>query len=377
MKIVATAGELAAALVLAATLGSEKEAKVIPGLAATRLIADGAVVTVAANVGDYAIALSASATVVEAGEVALPGARLAALIAGFAKDDLVEITTDDTVARISCERSHFRLPTIAPDLLPLPLALGEEIGKVELAREEAVRLLVRPRFAAADDRRRYYLNGILLHDIDGALAAVATDGHRLCRVIIPGAAGLSTDRRLIVAVKAAKVLAKLLGNRTNERIVLRRGRTLLAVEAASFIFICKLVDAEYPTYERVLPAAPVAIATVARDDLKRALARLAAAATPVDVGSPLAGLAWSDGSPLRLNLPRENGAAEDSIEAQACGGGRIALTINYLAEVADELTGERVRLEFTGANAALKITDPDDADLLTLQMPCLVPPGPQ
>jgi DNA polymerase-3 subunit beta len=370
MKISAIAGELAAALAAAAALGGENEAKVIPGLAATRLIANGTGVSVAANVGDFAIELPASATVRKSGTVALPGARLAALVAGFAQDAEVEIVTDDAVARVSHGRSHFRLPIIAPDLLPPPLALGEELGKVELTREQAQRLLVWPLFAAADDRRRYYLNGIFLHDVDDALVAVATDGHRLCRVVVPGAAGLSTDRRLIVSVKAAKVIAKLLSNKANERIILRRGRTLLVVETTSFSFTCKLIDGEYPAYERTLPTAPAATATVAKDDLKRALARLAAVADPVIIGSPVAGLAWADGPALQLNLPRENGAAADSIAAQVSGTGRTTLAVEYLAEIADELASKQINLGVTEAYSAVEITDPDDTNMLALLMPC-------
>jgi DNA polymerase III subunit beta len=91
-------------------------------------------------------------------------------------------------------------------------ALGAETGRVELAREETLKVFERPFFAVATETTRYYLNGIFLHDLDGALVAVGTDAHRLCRVVLPGATGLSQDNRLIVPRSAVKIVVKLLAD---------------------------------------------------------------------------------------------------------------------------------------------------------------------
>jgi DNA polymerase-3 subunit beta len=332
MKITADAGELADALALAAALSDDARVRRIASLGAIRLTATDAGVEITANVLDHALVLTAPATVETAGALAMPGERLAALAAGCPGDREIEIGADGTGARIVCGRSRFRLPVIPQDELPAPLALDAETGRVELAREEALKLFAQPLFAVATEQTRYYLNGIFLHDIDGALAAAGTDGHRLCRVVIPGAAGLSQDTRLIVPRAAVKIILKLLADKSCERITLRRSATLFAVEAARFAFVSKLIDTEFPAYQRLIPQQSSGnVVTVARAELALALDRVAAV---IDPGlMRVVGLQWAPDDPvLRLCVP-EHDLADDIVDAEVEGAGKTAVQIRHLQEL--------------------------------------------
>src|SRR5262245_19926104 len=242
MKITANARELASALALAASLSDNGRIKKIAGLEAVRLAAVDDGLTIAADVLDFAISLTVPAVVESPGEVAVSASRLSALAAGFLPDSTIEVQSDGAVCRVSGGRSHFKLPTIALGDLPATLKLAEEVGRAALAREEAVTLLVRPAFAASTESTRVYFGGVLLHDHEGALTAVASDGHRLARTVVAGAAGLSSDFRLIVPSPALKIITKLLADKSVECITLRRSATLLSVEASRFVFISKLID---------------------------------------------------------------------------------------------------------------------------------------
>jgi DNA polymerase III subunit beta len=160
----------------------------------------------------------APATVEEPGALAMPGQRLAALAVGFPAGETIHIGNDEAAARIACGRSRFRLPVIPQEDVPAAPAIAVEHGRVELTREEALKLFERPLFASDTEATRYYMNGIFLHDIDGALAAVGTDGHRLAEVVVSGTGGASQDG-LIVPRIAVRIIIKLLGNKQNERIV--------------------------------------------------------------------------------------------------------------------------------------------------------------
>jgi DNA polymerase-3 subunit beta len=382
MKITANAGEFADALALAAELSDDARIRRIQSLGAIRLTGacssfsqhcenDLTGVEISANVLDHALTLTVPATVDASGVLALPGERLASLAAGCPRDQQIEIDADDTSARIVCGRSRFRLPVIPQDELPASLALGAETGRVELAREEALRLFAHPLFAVATDQTRYYLNGIFLHDADGGLAAAGTDGHRLCRVIVPGAAGLSQDNRLIVPRAAVKIILKLLADKSCERIVLRRSAKLFAIEAARFAFVSKLIDAEFPAYQRlILPPTGNAV-TVLRAGLAMALKRVAAVIDPSVKTMRMVGLQWAPGDPaLRLCVPGHDELAEDIVDAEATGAGRVAVQIHHLRELLDEFAGERIRLDTAGGGTAILVTDLNDPDVLAVQMPC-------
>jgi DNA polymerase-3 subunit beta len=369
MKISASAAELAGALALAASLSDDGRIRKIAGLEAVRLAAADDELTIAADVLDFAITLTVPAVVESPCEVAVSASRLSALAAGFLPEATIEIQSDGTVCHIGSGRSRFKLPTIALDGLPAPLKLAEETGRVALAREEAATLLVRPAFAASTEKTRIYFGGVLLHDNEGALAAVATDGHRLVLTRVPGARGLSAaDFKLIVPNAALKIIGKLLANKDVERITLRRSKTLLSVEGVCFVFVSKLIDGIFPNYPKFIPKPSGNTVTVDRAELLRALDRIAAVAEDQSQYR-VVGLMWSEGEPeLRLCLVGSD-AADDSIAAEVTGKGRTAAQIHLLAEMVDELNGKTVNIDSGGAGQPILILDSDDVGTLGLVLP--------
>jgi DNA polymerase-3 subunit beta len=369
MKIATAAGQLSRALAVAASLSSDnKRISNIAGLEAVRLAAADEL-TIAADVLDFAITLTVPAVVESPGEVAVSASRLSALAAGFLPEATIEIQSDGTVCRVGSGHSRFKLPTIALDGLPAPLKLAEETGRVALAREEAATLLVRPAFAASTEKTRLYFGGVLLHDNEGALAAVATDGHRLVLTRVPGAKGLSAaDFKLIVPNAALKIIGKLLADKDVERITLRRSKTLLSVEGARFVFVSKLIDGIFPNYPKFIPKPSGNTVTVDRVELLRALDRIAAVAEDQS-RYRVVGLMWSEGEPeLRLCLVGSD-AADDSIAAEVTGKGRTAAQIHLLAEMVDELNGKTANIDSGGAGQPILILDSDDVGALGLVLP--------
>jgi DNA polymerase-3 subunit beta len=131
------------------------------------------------------------------------------------------------------------------------------------------------------EQTRYYLNGIYLHASPGGLAAVATDGHRLARVIVGSAGGLWQGEGCIVPSAAVKGINKLLAaHRDMAEVTLRRSRSLFEIEGDLFTLTSKLIDGVFPDYERIIGAGGDGknVVTICRADLLAALLRIAAAA---------------------------------------------------------------------------------------------------
>jgi DNA polymerase III subunit beta len=370
VRITVNAGELASALALAASL-SDSKAKKIAALEAVHLKAADGAVRISANVLDHALALKVSAEVGAQGELAVSGSRIAALAAGFPSTAPVEIQDDGPVARVDCGRSRFKLPTVAPDdLPPMPRLTTEEIGRVELAREEAHALFDRPAFAMSTAQARYYFCGILLHDTDNAaLAAAASDGFRFARVVIPGAAGLSQDHNLIVPAPAVKIISKILGDKSVERMTLRRAKALFALETAKAAFVSKVIDGTFPDYSKFVPKPSGNNVTADRAELAQALARVTAVSEERE-RRVVAGLRWSSGEPVLRLCSVGTDAANDVVAAEVTGSCAVALQAGLLAELLDALDGERVCLDARDGSSPILVTDPDDVAFLALQMPC-------
>jgi DNA polymerase III subunit beta len=219
----------------------------------------------------------------------------------------------------------------------------------ELTRDQALRVLTAPAFCVATEMSRRYLCGLFLHHVEsGALAAVATDGQRLCRVLFPATtAELTNDRSLIIPAESIKPLAKLL-KKSSGPVTLRRSRSLIEAKMDGFVLVSKLLDASYPNYECLVPQ-PETLpnsATLNRAELVHALERMAAVADDAKT-LPLVGLEWgAETSTLKLSLLRQPDAATEVLEADTAGACRIALSLPKMRELLDELKGERVCISF-------------------------------
>ena len=372
MKIVVNARQLASAAALTAALAADdKRAQKIAGLGALQIVADGARAEIVGNVFDHELRYVLSGvTVAEPGILAL-GAKLAKLTAEFPSGADVVVECDGTTGRISCGRSRFKLPAIPQNGLPGSLALGDgdEIGRITLSRAELLRAFAATSFAMGDDQTRQYLIGLCMHDCKTGLAVVATDGHRLARVIHSKRNGLrpERDRTLIVPASTVKITSKLLNaDRTIESVALRRSKTLLAIESVRFSFVTKLIDGVFPAYEGIIPARPDNSALVDRDELAQAIARLAAVADR----SPI-GLTWSSEEPiLHLCLAAQPDLGEDEIAATVTGRRRRAIAVDFIAEQIDALTTPRVRLSLDdGPTTPLVVIPDDDENYLGLISP--------
>jgi hypothetical protein len=334
LAVTAPASALNAALSLAA-LAADKKADT-----PVRIIADRGMVTftVANLCSAISITATTGATVIEAGGAAMSATRLDALLSGFAPKKLITINTAARCATISGAGSVYRLPLISDP--PVGLAIDPEIGCVELATPDCLRLLsVLP--AADTGRTRPYLCGVYLHNADGRLVSIATDATKLLRTSVP-ADPFSTDRNLIVPASTATILLKLLRQVKPETVMLRRSRTVLSASAPGFELISGMIAGPYPEYERAMPQTKGNAALVQRADLAAALARLQAVA----IGeAPLIVLTWANAEPLRLHLARQPQAGEDIITAQATGAAQIAFSLPALTSLIAAFDNDALLLE--------------------------------
>ena len=293
------AAPLVRALGLAELPVSEKQTRRIPMLGAVHLggNGDGLSVTAASFDGTITVALEAEAE----GEIAVPLDRLTDLARHFPADAELAIA-----CRRQCGHGHapadhglscrsFRFPTCRSGI-----SLGEETGCVELDAKAARDLFARPAFAASTETSRFYLNGIFLHNVGDDLAAVATDGHRLCRITAPATTTLSTDRSLIIPNEMAKTVDRLIASASGN-VTLRRSERLFSVEGTGFALVARMIDATYPNYERLISSEAPNVVTTSRARLRESLARFAAVADPLAKDASVK-LRWNaDG--LHLSTP--------------------------------------------------------------------------
>lgn len=164
-------------------------------------------------------------------------------------------TQQGRVLTINAGDISARLNALFPaEDFPLMSIKPEEItNAADIPEGVLAKALMDSRFCISTEETRYYLNGVYLHAKEaGTMIAVATDGHKLYRLItdVPFA-GLDG----IIFTKAVSIIANALSRSGNRTIIVSGGARWRIVQPSGggWVIRHKLIDGTFPDYTRVIP----------------------------------------------------------------------------------------------------------------------------
>jgi DNA polymerase-3 subunit beta len=131
-------------------------------------------------------------------------------------------------------------------------------------------------FAITAEDTRFFLNGALLVLSGSSIELVGTDGHRLAHVTAarPGDKGTGGDLRIILPRKLLSELSRLL-TEDGEDVVFERSENHLFFQVGGRTLFSRMIDAQFPAYERVIPKSNDKRIDFDRDRLTSAVRRVA------------------------------------------------------------------------------------------------------
>ncbi len=187
----------------------------------------------------------------EEGVALLPHARISPVL-GATPDEQVTLREDDGGVTVEAADSSFRIlgedPADFPDIPRLPAE-----GVVEVDREVLRYMIRRTAFAAAEEKGRYALNGVLfVMGKEDTIELVAADGSRLAhvrkKVSNPGA----IEAEFIVTTKGVEQLARL-AEYGKDPVRFAATENQLVAENDAGRLVCQLVEGQFPNYQEVIP----------------------------------------------------------------------------------------------------------------------------
>ncbi len=297
------------------------------------------------------------------GATTAPAKNLTDLLAAL-PEATVEITatgieTSTFTTHVRCNRANFKLLALNADEFPvLPeVAVNTRlvINKAEL--RDAVKQVL---FAVSTDASRVILTGVLLVYRDGVLRLVATDTHRLAVREITIIEGTTGDTQAVIPARAMSELLRVIGSNDDEgtiSLVLSDNqvqfRTDDETSGSGTTLISRLIEGQFPNYERVVPQGFDRKITLERElfvaALKRAaiFAREQGSANRVVIRSS----EDSDGDRLIITAISDTlGTAMEEVEIAREGATdsvEIAFNVKYLIDVLNAIEGDGVHLELT------------------------------
>jgi DNA polymerase-3 subunit beta len=311
-------------------------------------------------------------TISEPGEVTTNAKALYDMLRAFPTGSEIELSQSATAKEarliVKCARSTFRAATCpAGDFPAMP---RDGFGAViRMASKDLMGILDRTLFSVGSEATRYYLCGAFLHMLDGELASAATDGHRLALCKAPLLEVEGEWKGVIIPTGALVQIRKLLETAGPEA-TLRLSESKLIAELGTAELVTKLLDGNFPDYNRVIPQRNEHVATIDPRALEGAIKRMAVAAT--DKHGSVA-FEFQPGS-VRLKCHNDQGGeADETLPIEYSGPDiRIGFNSKNLLQAAQQIAGPAARFALLDAGSPTLLTDPLDSRSSFVVMPLRV-----
>lgn len=248
----------------------------IPILANVLMEARGDEVRLLATDLEVGLRSKCAASVSKSGALTLPAKKFYEIIKALPETD-VRIEDDKGGVKVAADRFDSRMQTLPLEDFP-SVPEGPGRGSALLPRKGLREMIAKTQFAITGEDTRYFLNGALLVLKDDQMSLVATDGHRLALVStkreVPAAEKDAEPVRIILPKKTLLELARLLGEGDAD-VQYERGENHLFFDVGGRVLISRMIEGQFPAYERVIPKANDKHVEVERERITSAIRRVA------------------------------------------------------------------------------------------------------
>ena len=251
----------------------------IPILANVLLEANGTEVKMLATDLEVGLRSKCPATVSKSGSLTLPAKKLYEIVKALPETD-VRIEEDKGGVKVAADRFDSRMQTLPREDFPtLPDATGTIAAT--LPRDVLRQMVSKTQFAITGEDTRYFLNGALFLLRPDSMGLVSTDGHRLAHITVAREGGKSVkgadpaeEMRVILPRKTLLELGRLLAEGEGD-VLYERGENHLFFTLGDRLLISRMIDGQFPAFERVIPKNNDKHVDFDRDRLTSAVKRVA------------------------------------------------------------------------------------------------------
>lgn len=316
----------------------------LPILSGFLLIAEKGKLKILATDLEIGISVSIPASIEEEGRLVVLAKPFSEFVASLSEEKITIEKKENTIL-ISGKKTRASFVFMDESEFPnLFEEKGEEI--ITIDGEAIVKNFSRVVFAASQDAGRPAFAGVLLKQEKEKVLMVATDSHRLSKNLsrfVKQKANLKTP--LLIS---ARTIRTLLANKSEDDVVVSvsQKQNQIIFSQGETILVGRLIDAEYPDFEKIIPTDSTTRAEFDRVELQNALktasvfardnANIAKLSIKKDVIS-----VWAKSQSLGENSV--------DVAAKTTGeGNEIAFNIRYVLDLLQNIDAETMVFEMTG-----------------------------
>ncbi len=307
--------------------------------------ADGKIECVATDL-EVGIKIKVEGVIQEDGAITVSAKKLADIVKELPADKTIHLaTTANDRVEITCGDGVYKIIGLPDEEFPqLPSVDGHSLT---ITGETLRAVLRRTEFAAATEDVRYFLNGLYFNFLPDRTEVVATDAIRLALAHCDPFQPPENVEGFIVPLKAIKEIERTFAESDEVQISIFENQILFADEKATLT--TRLVEGDYPPYQKIIPDSTVDRAVVSKEQLLHATRRVALLSNPKNYAIRLE----IDTEQIQVSAKTpELGEAHETLPVEF-GTGRVQMGIDarLLIETLTHIEAESVGIEFTGAVA--------------------------
>jgi len=313
--------------------------------------------SISAHSLDRCATASCAAKVYAAGELLVSREIFGNIVSSASDKNPVNITVSGDRAMITQGRSRYPVPTLSD--IEFPALLVSSGPKVKMDKAAVETLFSRPLSVVNAHEARALYMGLFLHERDGMLASVGSDGTRImsCRSEIPWA---------FEPVMVSRDVAGIIGKMGDG--MFSWSDRIIEIDYPNGTFASTLLREKFPDYTQIAPTGHQVL-EFNLPEFAGAMARLAAVGNH---GSVVA-LAWeSDPKECRIEYQR-NG---EGVEVVACGGnvqaGRLGFPPVRFSDLLNTLRGQTLSIYLSSPGRPVRLVDHSEPETILIQAPAAI-----
>ncbi len=297
---------------------------------------------------------------------------------GTISSEKIKLETTQEGLTLTGEGEETVFQTTPTDEFP---KLYEDKGKkiMVLRRETAGKDLLRVVFAASPDSERPALSGVLIKEEENGFLLVATDGYRLSlkKHALQGTGKTQTEEKISILVPS-RVIRELIqmekdSGEEDIAVYVSKEKNQIIFSQDDTTLIGRLIEAEFPNYEKIIPTEFSTKTVFEREKLQKAIkagyvfARQTAGIIKLSIEKGKI-LVSANAPSVGKNLVE--------VEAKTTGEeNEIAFNARYLLDFLSNSTSETASFEMNGPLNPGVFRETDDPSFMHLIMPIRVQQG--
>lgn len=324
----------------------------MPALANVLLAAEGNALRVAATDLYIGVTGQTHAEIKTGGSVAVPAKDLLERVKAM-PDGPVQISTSEgahTSLKAVGSPRRYTLPGLPGGDFPALPAPEPDAPSLELPVEQLALLISRTHFSISTDETRAHVNSALFEWAGERVRMVTTDGHRLSKMeaIVSGSSATAT---MLIPLKAISELKRLAEEARAEKdaspmVAITQSGPNAFFSIAGMQFSVKLVDAQFPPYQQVIPSVTERSVRAPRVAFADALRAIALAANDRTGGVKLS---IAPGTLRITSESPDTGAGFDELAVDYSGPEvTIGFNAKYFLDVLGAIDDEEIILGISG-----------------------------